>query len=57
MPDHQWLSFDGDADRNNQHLRVKLSLIALFLVIKLKKLTGQRGCPYQSYTLTGERGR
>jgi hypothetical protein len=55
MPDYLWMSFDGGADRNNKHLKVKLSLIAVMFIVKLKKLSGQRGAPYQSYTLTGER--
>eukprot|EP00966_Prymnesium_polylepis_P299101 6911152-Prymnesium_polylepis.1 len=55
MPDYLWLSFDGGADRNNKHLKVKLSLLAVWFITKLKKLSGQRGAPNQSYTLTGER--
>ena len=54
-PDYLWLSFDGGADRNNKHLKVKTSLIALWRMTKIKKLSAQRGAPYQSYTLTGER--
>ena len=52
MPEYLWLSFDGGADRNNKFLKPKLALIAVWFVTKLKKLSGQRGAPSQSYTLS-----
>ena len=55
MPKLLWISHDGGSDHNNMHLKVKLSLVALWYCARLQKLADQRGCPNQSYLLTAER--
>ena len=50
-----WISADGGADHNTQHLKVRLSLLALSRCLGVPKLSALRGCPNQSYTLTAER--
>ena len=55
MPLLIWITADGGADHNIQHLAVLLSLIAFARCVRVAKLSALRGCPYQSYTLTAER--
>ena len=49
------LQHDGGADHHNQHLKVKLSLLALKRCLPVKRLDSQRGCPGQSAALIHER--
>lgn len=55
LPLFIWITADGGADHNIQHLAVKLSLIAFARCIRVARLSALRGCPSQSYTLTCER--